>query len=164
MAELEIVKFDLEKESDRKKILDIFFTEKGFNEVKKAKMIDKIFEDVEDEQEAKDAMDELTTMSAKRRAEHLQELQEQEVLKEREAQETYTAAHILLHLIERKDVSEDDIKFLKAQSFDVVKVLALIGIQAIPGSCVAILALEKAAEKYGFTLFPTSQKINNDGN
>lgn len=94
-------KFDLEKESDRKKILDIFFTEKGFTEVKKAKMIDKIFEDVEDEQEAKDAMDELTTMSAKRRAEHLQELQEQEVLKEREAQETFNA---LSGILEKNDV------------------------------------------------------------
>jgi len=94
-------KFDLEKESDRKKILDIFFTEKGFTEVKKAKMIDKIFEDVEDEQEAKDALDELTTMSAKRRAEHLQELQEQEILKEREAQETFNA---LSGILEKNDI------------------------------------------------------------
>lgn len=93
-------KFDLEKESDRKKVLDIFFTEKGFTEVKKAKMIDKIFDDVEDEQEAKDAMEELVKISDSRKAQHLEQLKRQEVQKQREAQETFEG---LSGLLEKND-------------------------------------------------------------
>jgi hypothetical protein len=75
----------------------------------------------------------------------------------REVKETYEAAQILLLLIEDKKVSPEQISFLKSQSIDIVKVLTIIGLQAVPGSSIAIIALEKAAEKYGFTLFPKSQ-------
>jgi len=94
-------KFDLEKESDRKKVLDIFFTEKGFSEVKKAKMIDKIFDDVEDEQEAKDALDELTVISNNNKAYHLEQLKRNEVAKQREAQETFEG---LSGFLEKNDI------------------------------------------------------------
>lgn len=76
----------------------------------------------------------------------------------REAQETYLASKILLDLSRGKEVSEDQIKFLKEQSIDFGKALALIGLQAVPGSSVAIVALEKIGEKHGFTLFPQDQK------
>lgn len=75
----------------------------------------------------------------------------------REAIETYDAAHIMVHIIEGKDVTPEQVEFLKAQSADIGKVLALIGLQAIPGSCVAIVALEVFAQKHGFSIFPTSQ-------
>lgn len=48
--------------------------------------------------------------------------------------------------------------FLKGQSIDLAKALALIGLQAVPGSSLAIIALEKIGKKYGFTLFPQAQK------
>jgi len=75
----------------------------------------------------------------------------------REASETYTASKILLHLAEGKEATPEQIKFLKEQSIDFGKALALIGLQAIPGSSVAIVALEKLGEKHGFTLFPKDQ-------
>lgn len=81
--------FDLEKESDRRKVLDIYFTKKGFTEVKKNKLIDKIFDNVEDEQEAKDALEELDQISAKEKEEHLEKLKEQKLRAEEEAQQTY---------------------------------------------------------------------------
>lgn len=53
--------------------------------------------------------------------------------------------------------------FLKGQSIDLAKAMAIVGVQAIPGSSVAVIALEKLAQKRGFTLFSKDQsKINND--
>jgi len=75
----------------------------------------------------------------------------------REGKETYVASKILLKLAEGKEVSPEQIKFLKEQSVDFGKALALIGLQAIPGSSIAIIALEKIGEKNGFTLFPKDQ-------
>ena len=76
----------------------------------------------------------------------------------REAKETYLASEILLKLSKGEDVSPEQIRFLKQQSVDFAKALTLIGLQAIPGSSIAIVALEKVAKKYGFTLFPQAQK------
>lgn len=75
-----------------------------------------------------------------------------------EAQETYVAAEILVKLLEDKPVTEEQIKFLKEQSFDIAKVLALIGLQAVPGSSLAIIVLERIAIKHGFSLFPKIRK------
>ena len=71
-----------------------------------------------------------------------------------ETQDTFIAAEILLRFLEEKPVSEKQIIFLKAQSIDFVKVLALLGLQAVPGSSVAIIALEKIGEKHGFSIIP----------
>lgn len=76
---------------------------------------------------------------------------------QREAQETHTASKILLKIIKGKEVTPEQIKFLKEQSIDFGKALALIGLQAVPGSSVAIIALEKVGQKHGFTLFPKDQ-------
>jgi hypothetical protein len=75
----------------------------------------------------------------------------------REGKETFIASKILLHLAEGKDASPEQIKFLKEQSIDFGKALALIGLQAVPGSSIAIVALEKVGQKHGFTLFPKDQ-------
>jgi len=75
----------------------------------------------------------------------------------REANETYIASQILLDLANGKEASPEKIKFLKEQSIDFGKALALIGLQAIPGSSVAIVALEKVGQKHGFSLFPQDQ-------
>jgi hypothetical protein len=75
----------------------------------------------------------------------------------REAHETEVASRILLKIVERKKVTSNEIKFLKAQSIDLGKALALIGLQAVPGSTIAIIAIEKFGQKHGFTLFPKAQ-------
>lgn len=75
----------------------------------------------------------------------------------RETSETYIASKILLHLVEGKEATPEQIKFLKEQSIDFGKALTLIGLQAVPGSSVAIVALEKIGQKHGFTLFPKDQ-------
>ncbi len=75
----------------------------------------------------------------------------------RETHETYLASEILLKLSSGDKVTEAQIRFLKEQSIYVAKALALIGLQAVPGSSLAIIALEKIAEKHGFTLFPKAQ-------
>jgi len=76
----------------------------------------------------------------------------------REANETVLAAKILKSMLQKKEVTQEQIDFLKGQSVDLGKALAIIGLQAIPGSSVAIVALEKVAQKYGFSLFPQDQK------
>ena len=75
----------------------------------------------------------------------------------REAKETYEAAQILLRMAKGNDVTETDIQFLKNQSVDIVKILTIIGLQAIPFSSAAIIAIETVARKHGFSIFPTSQ-------
>jgi hypothetical protein len=79
----------------------------------------------------------------------------------REARETREASKILLKIVNGKEVTKEEIKFLKDQSADLGKALALIGLQAVPGSSVAILAIEKVGQKHGFTLFPQSQSAPN---
>lgn len=75
----------------------------------------------------------------------------------REAEETKLAAKILIEITRGHEVSDEQIKFLKEQSIDFGKALAIIGLQAIPGSSVAIVALEKVGQKHGFTVFPKDQ-------
>ena len=75
----------------------------------------------------------------------------------REAKETHEASLILLRMAEGKEVSKEDVRFLKGQSLDLGKALTIIGLQAIPFSSVAIISIEVVANKHGFSLFPTSQ-------
>lgn len=76
---------------------------------------------------------------------------------QREARETEVASKILMKIIKGKEVTPNEIKFLKDQSVDLGKALALIGLQAVPGSNLAIIAIEKVGQKHGFTLFPKAQ-------
>lgn len=75
----------------------------------------------------------------------------------RERKETVKAARIFMKIIARRVPSPEEIKFLKSQSLDIVKILSLIGLQAVPGSSVAIAALEAAGKKYGISLLPKDQ-------
>jgi len=75
-----------------------------------------------------------------------------------EMRANYTAAEILLRLLDQQPISEEQIKFLKEQSIDFSKVLTLIGLQVVTGSSVAILLLEKIGKRHGFTLFPKPNK------
>jgi len=77
----------------------------------------------------------------------------------RESNETWVAAGILLKIVKGQKVTEEEIIFLRDQTVDLGKAVTLIGLQAIPGSSFAIIIIEKALKKYGFTLFPTEQKL-----
>lgn len=81
-----------------------------------------------------------------------------EAASKRQLKDTYLASEILLALTKGHDVSDEQITFLKGQSVNLGKALVLIGLQAVPGSSVAIVILEKVAEKHGFSLFPQEQK------
>jgi hypothetical protein len=76
----------------------------------------------------------------------------------RETNETKAASKILLKILKGKEVTHEEVKFLKDQSVDLGKAIAIIGLQAVPGSNIAIIAIEKVGQKYGFTLFPKEQK------
>ncbi len=84
----------------------------------------------------------------------LEELKSLEIFGKRETHDTYIAAEILLKICKDQPVSDDQIEFLKSQSIDLTKVVALIGLQAVPGSSLAIIALEKVLEKHNLTIFP----------
>lgn len=87
----------------------------------------------------------------------IREVKDLEKAAEREAHETYLASEILFKLSKGDKVTGDQITFLKEQSIDFTKALTLIGLQAVPGSSLAIIALEKIGKKHGFTVFPQTQ-------
>jgi len=75
----------------------------------------------------------------------------------REGKETHEAAKILMRMSKGEEVSKEEVEFLKHQSVDVGKAVALIGLQAIPFSSAGIIAIEVIANKHGLSVFPTSQ-------
>lgn len=81
--------FDLQKEDDRRKVLETYYSKKGFNEVKTKKLVDKIFDDFEDESEATEALGELVKIDAQSKQAHLQELEVKKQERIKEAQIAY---------------------------------------------------------------------------
>jgi hypothetical protein len=81
----------------------------------------------------------------------------------REGKETVQAVEILRKMIKGEDVSDKEIKFFKAQSVDLFKVLPLIAIQAIPVPIPITPLLIVLGKKYGFSVLPNShEKIKLD--
>jgi len=78
---------------------------------------------------------------------------------ERGASETIAASEILIKILKSDEVSKEEVDFMKDQSVDLAKAIAIIGIQAVPGSSVGIIILEKLAQKKGITLFPKENKL-----
>ena len=74
----------------------------------------------------------------------------------REGRETGEAAQILKRYVRyRKSVSPEDIKFLKEQSKDLLKIVGVVGLGAI--SSVIPVVLEKLLNKKGVSIMPSSQ-------
>lgn len=88
--------FDLAKEEDRRKVLELYYSKKGFNETKVKKMVDKSFDDLEDESEAAEALGELTTLDAQAKQAHLKELEAAKIKKQKDAQEAYNQMYGIL--------------------------------------------------------------------
>lgn len=74
----------------------------------------------------------------------------------REGRETGEAAQILKRYVtDRKSVTPEDIKFLKEQSKDLLKIVGVVGLGAI--SSVIPVVLEKLLNKKGMSIMPSSQ-------
>ena len=78
----------------------------------------------------------------------------------REGKETAIAAQILKRMVTGKKVSEDEKKFLKNQSIDLLKIVGVVGLGAV--SSVIPVALEKILNKKDMSIMPTKQDIPNE--
>lgn len=76
----------------------------------------------------------------------------------RESKETVEAAKILKKVMLNKQPTDKEIDFLKNQSIDLGKAAVLLGLQAVPGSSIGIIAIEMFLKKNGMTMFPTSHE------
>jgi len=74
----------------------------------------------------------------------------------REGRETVEAAKILGNLLSQKEVSKEDIQFLKEQSVDLAKIVGLMAMGAV--SMAIPIALERVLKKYGISIMPSSHK------
>jgi len=72
----------------------------------------------------------------------------------REGKETTQAAKILAKIINRQNVSEEEKKFLKEQSKDLARIVALMGLGAV--SMALPVALEKVLNKWNISIMPKS--------
>ncbi len=81
----------------------------------------------------------------------------------RERKETAEAVRIIGRLISNKgSVTKEDIKFLKEQSGDIARIIALISLGAV--SVVIPVGLEKLLNKYGISIMPKKRGKDEDDN
>lgn len=81
----------------------------------------------------------------------------------RERKETAEAVKILARLIKnRSSVTKEDITFLKQQSGDIARIIALISLGAV--SVVIPVGLEKLLNQYGISIMPKQRGKDEDGN
>lgn len=80
-----------------------------------------------------------------------------------EGEETKIAINILSRMIKGEDVSENEKKFLKAQSKDIARILPLVAISGIPIPIPITPLLIMLGKKYGFDFLPKDHRgILND--
>jgi hypothetical protein len=81
----------------------------------------------------------------------------------REGKETVQAVEILRKMIKGEEVTDNEIKFFKAQSVDLFKVIPLVAISSIPIPVPITPLLIVLGKKYGFSVLPNShEKIKLD--
>lgn len=76
-----------------------------------------------------------------------------------EYEQTLAAGKVLMDIMRGNRPSKEELKFLKEQSVDLLKILGLIGANAIPMSSIILVAIERAMKPYGMSLLPTKQEI-----
>jgi hypothetical protein len=76
---------------------------------------------------------------------------------QREKKETIVAAHILQDMILGREITDNERKFLKSQSKDVIKVLFLISIKFIPSPIPFTPIAVFLGKKIGINVLPTAQ-------
>jgi hypothetical protein len=80
----------------------------------------------------------------------------------REGKETRDAVKILKKLLTKEEVTDGEIKFLKSQSADLAKIVAVMSLGAV--SMAIPLALEKILNKWDISILPKSQSHLKEGN
>jgi len=80
----------------------------------------------------------------------------------REKIQTKKAIRILNKLVQNKNPTSEEIKFLKGQSLDLVKIVGLMGLGAV--SIAIPIALEKSLNKFGISIMPKDQEIKKEDN
>jgi hypothetical protein len=81
----------------------------------------------------------------------------------REGKETVQAVEILRKMIKGEEVTDNEIRFFKAQSVDLFKVIPLVAISSIPIPIPITPLLIVLGKKYGFSVLPNShEKIKLD--
>lgn len=78
----------------------------------------------------------------------------------REYKQTLMAIDILTQkMLKGREITEKEKEFVKAQAKDMIKLLPLIALQAVPGGTVAITPLLLAmGKKYNFSIIPSDQE------
>jgi len=76
-------------------------------------------------------------------------------LARREGKETLTAIKIIKKLLSDKEVTSEEIKFLKSQSVDIAKIVGVMSLGAV--SMAIPIALEKILNKWGISIMPKNQ-------
>lgn len=76
-----------------------------------------------------------------------------------EYSETVVAGRILMDILKGDKPTEEEVRFLRSQSVDLLKIIGVVGTSPIPGSSVVLLALEGALRPYGISILPTKHEI-----
>lgn len=71
----------------------------------------------------------------------------------REGKETAESAKILANIVQRGSATEEEVKFLKHQSVDILKILGIMGASVI--STAIPVFLDKVLKPKGINIFPT---------
>lgn len=74
----------------------------------------------------------------------------------RETIETIQAARIIANIIKNRDATPKEVKFLKEQSIDILKILGILGVSVV-SSAIPIL-LDKILRPKGINIFPSDQE------
>ena len=78
----------------------------------------------------------------------------------KEGKETVEATKIIGKLLSKKEVTKDEIKFVKEQSLDLAKIVSLMAMGAV--SMAIPIALEKILKKYGISIMPKEHTRKED--
>lgn len=73
----------------------------------------------------------------------------------REGKETREAVNIIKKIVLKKEVTPEEIKYLKSQSADIAKIVGIMGLGAV--SMAIPIALEKILNKWDISIMPTAQ-------
>jgi len=74
----------------------------------------------------------------------------------REGKETKEMIKIISEILKEGDAKPEEIKFIKEQSKDLIKIVAIMSMGAV--SMVIPITLEKILNKYGISILPKSNK------
>jgi hypothetical protein len=76
-----------------------------------------------------------------------------------EYRETIVAGEILHDIISQREVTEEEAKFLKEQSIDLLKTMGVLGVSVLPMSTVVLIGIERTLRPHGMTIFPKKHEL-----